>query len=150
MGIRRAEAILQARQHIRKGVSAAQWVRDMRAIGLGYRHTTMLADYRTVLHLEKKDGVARFIRRDRYPTSATMATVSWDIEKEFIYQVKVKSIVRPGEPLYERFIHVWTDAPMTPEMAEAEALRRYAEEEKYAEQVITSLQAWTPMRRVRE
>lgn len=150
MGIVRAETIARARKYIRGGVSASRWVADMRAKGLGYRHTDMRADYRSVLHLEKKEGAARFIRKDRYPTEKTMATVEWQLSKEYMYKVKVESVIKIGEVPTERMVNIMSDVPMTPGMVEAEVEERWGEWEKYAPEIITRLQLWTPVHRVME
>lgn len=150
MSIVRAETIARARVYIREGISAARWIREMRAKGLGYRHTTMRADYRSVLNLEQKEGLARFVRKDRYPTEKTMAAVTWETSKEYMYKVKVQSVIRLGEPITERFVNILSDVPMTPAMVEAEVAEQWGEWEKYKAETITQLQTWSAVRRVME
>ncbi|GAI53811.1 unnamed protein product [marine sediment metagenome] len=150
MGIIRAETIARARKYIREGVSASRWVREMREAGLSYRRTDMLADYRSVLQLEKKEGAFRYIRKDRYPTEATIAAVGWAISKEYMYKVKVQSVLRLGEPLTERFVNIQSDVPMTPAMVEAEVEEQWEQWERYAPELITGLQVWSAVRKVME
>jgi len=48
MSIIRAETIARMRGAFRKGLSAARFISDMQTVGLSYRRTDMLADWRTV------------------------------------------------------------------------------------------------------
>ncbi|GAH67403.1 unnamed protein product, partial [marine sediment metagenome] len=68
MGIVRAETIARMRIAFREGVSASRFIRDMKEVGLSYRRTDMLADYRSVAGLERVEGALRYVRKDRYPT----------------------------------------------------------------------------------
>lgn len=148
MSIIRAETIARMRGAFRKGLSASRFISDMRAIGLSYRRTDMLADWGSVNELEKKEGLLRYVRKDRYPAEKSMAAVSWTISKEYMYKVKVESVIRIGEPITERFVNIVTDVPMTPEMLEAEIEERWGEWEKYEGEQITKLQVWSAVRRV--
>lgn len=150
MGIVRAEIIARMRGAFREGVSASRFMRDMAAEGLRYRRTDMLADWRSVNELERKAGVVRYVRKDRYPTEKSMAAVTWQMSKEFMYKVKVQSIIKPGEPITERFVNIMSDVPMTPVMVEAEVEERWAEYEKYGMEEITGLQIWSAVRKVME
>lgn len=150
MGIERAEVIARMRGAFRQGLSASRFLKDMTAKGLSYRRTDMLADWRSVNELEVKEGLARFIRKDRFPTAKTMAAVTWATSKEFMYKVKVQSVVRLGEPMTERFVNILSDVPMTPAMIEAQVQQQWLEWEKYAAEEITGLQLWTAVRQVME
>lgn len=150
MGIVRAETIARARKSIREGISAGRWISDMKERGLSYRRTDMLADYRNVLHLERKEGALSFVRKDRYPTEKAMASVTWKISKEFMYVVKVQSVLRPGEPITERKVNILSDVPMTPTMIEAEVEERWGEWERYKAEEITKIQVWTAVRKTVE
>jgi len=130
----------------REGLSASRFIRDMQATGLSYRRTTMLSDWRSINEIEKKEGVIRYVRKDRYPTEKTIAAVTWETSKEYMYKVKVKSTIRPGEPITERFVNIMSDVPMTPGMVESEVLERWGEWEKYEPAAITGLQVWTAVR----
>lgn len=150
MGIVRAETIARMRGAFREGLSATRFIADMRAVGLSYRRTDMLADWRSVNELERKEGVLRFVRKDRYPTGTAMAAVTWETSKEYIYKIKVQSVVRLGEPITERFVNIMSDVPMTPAMIESEVEERWGEWEKYAAETITRLQVWSAVRKVME
>lgn len=150
MGIVRAETIARMRLAFREGVSATRFITSMRSAGLSYRRTTMLADWRSINELETKKDALKYIRRDRYPTEKTMASVTWDLSKEFMYVIKVKSVLRPGEPVTERNINIMSDVPMTPAMVEAEVMERWISYEKYGAEVVTGLQVWTAVRKVME
>lgn len=150
MGIVRAETIAKMRGAIRKGLSASRFITDMRAVGLSYRRTDMLADWRSVAGLEVKEGLLRYIRKDRYPTERSIAAVDWAVSKEYMYKVKVQSVLRLGEPITERFVNIISDVPMTPRMVEAEVEERWGEWEKYAPELVTGIQAWSAVRKVME
>lgn len=146
MGIVRQEVLQRMRGAFREGLSASRFIRDMQSAGLSYRRTTMLSDWRSVNEIERKEGVMRYVRKDRYPAEASMASVTWETSKEYMYKVKVNSTIRPGEPISERFVNIMSDVPMTPGMVESEVLERWTEWEKYAPETITGLQVWTAVR----
>lgn len=150
MGILRAEVIARMRGAFREGLSASRFIADMRAVGLSYRRTDMLADWRSVGQIDKKDGLVRFVRKDRYPTTATMAAVTWETSKEFMYKVKVQSVIQPGMPITERFVNIVSNVPMTPAMVEAEVEEQWGEWEKYKAEEITQIQVWSAVRKVME
>lgn len=150
MAIVRAEVIARMRGAFREGLSASRFLRDMREAGLSYRRTDMLADYRSVAGLERVEGALRYVRKDRYPTEKTIAAVGWNISKEFMYKIKVQSVLRLGEAITERFINIMSDVPMTPAMVEAEVSERWQEWERYAPELITGLQTWSAVRKVME
>lgn len=148
MGIVRAETIARMRGAFREGLSASRFISDMKAIGLSYRRTDMLADWRSINELERKEGVLRYVRKDRYPTEKTIAAVTWATSKEYMYKVRVQSVVKIGEPITERFVNIMSDVPMTPTMVEAEVAERWGEWEKYAAELLTGLQVWSAVRKV--
>jgi len=150
MGIVRAETIARMRGAFREGLSATRFIKDMAAVGLSYRRTDMLADWRSINELEVKEGLARHIRKDRYPTTKTMAAVTWNTSKEFMYKVKVKSVIKAGEPITERFVNILSDVPMTPAMIEAEVEKQWFEWEKYKAEEIVGLTTWSAVRKVME
>lgn len=150
MSIVRAEVIARMRIGFREGLSASRFISDMKAVGLSYRRTDMLADWRTVNQLEVKEGLLRYVRKDRYPTEKTIAAVGWAVSKEYMYKVKVQSVVKIGEPILERFVNITSDIPLTPAMVEAQVFDRWAKWEKYAEELITGVQTWTAVHKVME
>lgn len=150
MGIVRAETIARMRVGFREGLSASRFIADMKAVGLSYRRSDMLADWRSVNQVERKEGALRFVRKDRYPTEKSIAAVTWETSKEYMYKVKVQSVIRAGEPITERFVNLMSDIPLTPAMLEAEVEERWGEWEKYAAEEITRLQVWSAVRKVME
>lgn len=150
MGVVRSEVIARMRKGFRAGLSASKFIDKMRTAGLSYRRTDMLADWRSINQLERKEGAARYIRKDRYPTEKTIAAVEWALSKEYMYKVKVQSVVKAGEPITERFVNIMSDVPMTPAMVEAEVTERWGEWEKYAKEEIVGLQTWSAVRKVME
>jgi len=150
MGIVRAETIARMRIALRKGLSASRFIKDMRAVGLSYRRTDMLSDWRSVGQVEKKEGLLRYIRKDRYPTEATIAAVDWQVSHEYMYKVKVQSVVRVGEPITERFVNIMSDVSLTPGMLEAEVEKQWSEWERYAAEEITMIQPWSAVHKIME
>ncbi len=55
-----------------QGLSGNEALRRLREMGLGYRRQDFLNDYRTYTGREKAKDVAKYIRKDRYPTEAVM------------------------------------------------------------------------------
>lgn len=150
MGIVRAETIARMRGAIEKGISASRFIRDMREIGLGYRRADMLADYRSETEAKEKDGLLRFVRKDRYPAERTIAAVDWAVSKEYMYKAKVQTILRPGEPITERFVNVMSDIPMTPAMIEAEVEERWGDWPVSGQTPIVTITPWSAVRKVME
>jgi len=150
MAIERAEVIMRMAVAIAKGLSASTFIKEMQDVGLGYRRTDMLADWRSVGEIEKKEGELRYVRKDRYPTEKTIAAVQWELSQEYMYKVRVQSQLRVGEPITERFVNIMSDVPMTPAMIEAEVEEQWGEWERYAPEKITGLQTWSAVRKVME
>lgn len=151
MGLDRSITIARMRKAFREGVSASRFMRAEREAGRPvYRRTDMLADWRTINQLETKKDALKYVRKDRYPTEKVMAAVTWELSKEYMYVVKVKSRLKPDEPVIERNVNILSDVPMTPAMVEAEVMERWGEWEKYAAEEIVELQAWTAVRKVME
>ena len=124
-GIERAAVIPRIKSAIKAGKSASAFIRDMRAAGLGYRRTDMLADFRSAGNIEKKTGLLRFVRKDRMPSPALYADVSWKLSKEYLYKLKVQTRLRPGEPETERWVNIISDKPLTPGEWERELVLRW-------------------------
>jgi len=147
MAIERAIVIARMRAAFREGMSASRFLAQMRTEGLSYRRTTMLSDWRSVNEIERKAGALRYVRKDRMPSRTVVATVDWDIDKEFMYKMKVKSRLKPGEPIIERFVNIVTDKAMTPSEMEQEVFLRWGEWEKYAAEELVTVQAFTAVRK---
>ncbi len=67
-----------------------------------------------------------------------------------MYQVKVHSLLKPGEPLTERFVNIMSDVPMTPTMIEAQVREEWAGWERYGKEEITDIIPWSAVRKTIE
>ena len=150
MGIVRAETIARMRGALKKGLSASKFISNMRAAGISYRRSDMLADWRSVNQLAKKEGTLRFVRKGRYPTETVIAAVSWDLGTEYMYTVRVQSQTPEGVPEKPHFVNINTNVPMTPEMVEQRAIEERAKEEKYAGELLIAVTPWSAVRKVTE
>lgn len=150
MGIDRAEVIARMRGALRQGINASRFIKDMKAAGLSYRRTQMLSDWRSVNQLESKKELFRYVRKDYYPSPRVMATVSWNLSREFMYKVRVQSRLAPGEPLTERFVNIMSDVPLTPGGVEASVMEQWAMWERYQKETIVKITPETAIRRVLE
>jgi len=132
MSIIRMEVRQLMKAAIKRKQSASSFIWEMRQKGLGYRRTVMLADWRTAGDIEVKTGLAQYVRKDRYPSAASL--VVFETTKtmpEFMYQVKVKSIIHPDEPIDKQYVNLFSDVPMTPDMVEQAIIEKWAEWEQY-------------------
>ena len=150
MGIVRAEVIQRMSRAFKDGLSASRFIADMKSVGLSYRRTDMLADWREQSGIKIKDGLLRFVRKDRLPVSAVIASIKKDVDWSVMYKVKVWSRLRPDDPITERFVNIVSDAPMTPTMIESEVMEQWQQWERYAPEEITGLQVWSAYKRVSE
>lgn len=150
MGLKRATVIGLMRGAFRRGESASRFIGDMKVRGLTYRHTTMLADWRSVNELETKKDLMKYVRKDYYPTKAITAQVTWDLSEEYMYVVKVKSRREPGVPITERNVNITSDVPMTPRMVEQAVVEKWAEWEDYTAEAIEEIIPWGAVQRARE
>jgi len=142
----RSKVMSLMRTAIRKGQSRTAFLRDMKSQGLTYPRKTMLADWSGISDFIAKDGAMRSVRKDAYPADKTMVTTDWDIEGEFMYKVKVRSRLRPGEPMVERFVNIVSDAPMTPRMVEQAVVEKWSEWEDYTKETLEEIVPWTAIR----
>jgi len=150
MSIVRAEVVARMRGAFREGVSVTRFIKDMRAVGLSYRRTDMLADWREVNELEKKEGLARFVRKGYVPAERAAELKTWAMSREYMYKVKTQSRLRPDEPVVDRFVNIMSDTPMTIEEIESQVTDAWGEWEKYAAEELVTLQTWSAVHRVME
>ncbi len=147
MSIDRAVVIARMRSAFREGTSASRFLQQMRVEGLTYRRTDMLSDWRTVNEIERKEGTLRYVRKDRMPSQTVVATVDWEMSKEFMYKIRTQSRLKPGEPITERFVNILSDSPLTPEQMEQQVEQQWAEWEKYQSEELVGLQVWSAAQR---
>jgi len=146
MSLKRATAIALMRGAFRRGQSAGSFIRDMRERGLTYRRTDMLSDWRSVGKLEVKEGLMQYVRKDYYPTKASIAVVDWHIDKEFMYVSIVRSRLTPDVPIIERKVNIVTDVPMTPAMVQQAIIEKWTDWEQYTAEAIEEIIPWTAVR----
>lgn len=146
MPLKRATVIPLMRGAFRRGQSAGSFMRDMRERGLTYRRTDMLSDWRSINELEVKKGLMQYVRKDYYPTKASIAVVDWRIDKEFMYVSIVRSRLTPEVPITERKVNIVTDIPMTPAMVEQAIIEKWSEWERYTAEAIEEIVPWTAVR----
>jgi len=139
MAIERAEVIARMRGAFRKGQSASTFIKEITAEGLSYRRTTMLSDWRSINELESKKELYKYVRKDYYATSKSIAEVEWKLSKEFMYKVKVQTRIDPKRPPSERFVNIVSDIPMTPAMVEQAVVEKWAVWEKYLQETIEQI-----------
>ena len=144
----RAETIARMRGAFREGLSATRFIGEMKTAGLSYRRTEMLSDWRSVNELERKKDLLRYVRKDYYPTEKTIAAVSWELSKEYLYTVKVRSRLDPGQPITDRFVNILSDIPMTPGQISQAVIEKWVEWEKYQTEIIEDLVPWTAVHKV--
>ncbi|KKN26672.1 hypothetical protein LCGC14_0872390 [marine sediment metagenome] len=147
-GIERAEVVQRMKSAIKKGQSATAFIADMRKAGLSYRRTAMLADWRTQGDFTKKEGLLRFVRKDRYPSTEIVRAESWDMGKEFMFQVRLHIQRRPGEPLESQIVNITSDRPLTVGEMEQAALELDLDKYTAGEEKIVGATAETGIRRI--
>ncbi len=147
-GQRRSAVILRAKIAFKKGVSASKFLADMKARGLSYRRTDMLADWRSVNEVERKADAFKYVRKDRMPTAAVIAQVDWSLSREYMFKVKILSRIRPGEPILERFVNIMQDRPRTPGEIEALAWSLIQKQSPKLQAQVVSITAWTVLQKV--
>jgi len=148
MGVVRAEAIARMRVAFREGLSATKFISKMADIGLSYRRTDMLADWRNVNQIEAKEGRVRYVRKGYVPAKQTAEIKEWNMSREYMYKVKVQSRLRAGEPITDRFINIMSDKPLAVGQIESQVVSSWGEYEKYQPAELTGLQVWTAVQQV--
>jgi len=129
--LKRSTAILRMPQAILQGMTASGFLRKLKGLGLGYQKQRFLADWRSVAGIEKRKNAYKFVRRDRRPKMSALADVEWELEKEYMYKVRVFTRTSPDEPMQERFVNIPSDRPLLPEETEAEVERRWEDDWRY-------------------
>lgn len=148
MSILRAETIAKIRKGVKEGIGATRLYWELREVGPVTRKTLFFADYRTVTKMEEKKDLLKYVRKDRYPTAKIYAATTWNIAKEYMYIVKIKTRLRPDEPIVQHDISIQSDVPMTPTMIEEQVIEERIAEEKYLGETIFEIIPWSASRRV--
>jgi len=108
-------------------------------MGLSYRKTLMLSDWRTVSGIEAKKDLIKYVRKDRVPSARLLPDVEWELSREYMYKVNTLSRLKPDEPLQERFVNIMSDVPLSPTEVEQQVMSMWGEWEKYAQESIEGL-----------
>lgn len=145
---RRPSALLRMPKAIAGGMSASAFINQLRGLGLSYRRTTMLSDWRSASNVEAKKDTIKYIRKDRMPTAKSMADVEWDLSKEYMYKVNTWSRIKPDEPLTERFVNLMSDEPLSLAAIEQEIWESWGEWEKYAPERLAKVQVHSAFHRI--
>lgn len=149
-GEKRSAVILRAKIAFQKGISASKFINNMKERGLSYRRTDMLADFRSVNEVERKADAFKYVRKDYMPTAAVIAQVDWNLSSEYMYKVKIKSRIAPGEPLTERFVNIMQDRPLTPAEVEALTWSMIGEQSPKLQSQVVEVVPWTALHRIAE
>lgn len=131
--LRRPDALLLMPGAISRGLSATGFLRELQARGLGYRKTTFLADWRSQAGIEARKDVVKNIRKDRLPSTKTIADKEWEFHKGKQYMYRF-GYWMPGEDLGEEAKHginIMTDDIIKPQEAEALAWGKLRNIEEY-------------------
>lgn len=147
---KRSEVILRMRGAFRSGRSASSFITEMKTVGLSYRRTEMLADWRGVNELESKAGLLKNVRRDYYPSTKVMAELPWDMSQEYMYVLNIKTRRGDTEEIEDKRVNIMSDIPLTPGQVEAELWDRWSGYEKYQGEQLEAVQMHTAVRRVRD
>lgn len=138
--LRRPSAILKIPEAIARGLTVEGFIRELKAVGLSYRRTLMLADWRSAANIETKKNLLKYVRKDRIPTARVVADVEWALSKEYMYKANTWSRLRPDEPLTERFVNIMSNVPMTPAEIEQQVYSRWGEWERYSAEKLERVQ----------
>jgi len=138
--LRRPAAILKMPEAILRGLTPTAFIKELTDLGLSYRKTLMLSDWRSSAGIEAKKDLIKYVRKDRLPSIRVIADVEWELSQEYMYKVKVWSRLQPDEPLTERFVNLMSDVPLTPAQIEEQIYRRWGEWEKYSAESLERVQ----------
>lgn len=130
--LRRPTAILKIPDALTRGLSVTGFINELKGLGLSYRKTLMLSDWRSVSGVEARKDAIKFVRKDRLPSPKIIPDVEWELSKEYMYKVNTWSRLKPDEPLTERFVNVMSDVPMSPAEVEEQVTSQWGEWEKYS------------------
>lgn len=119
-GIIRVEVRHRMSAAIAAGKSASKFLTEMRSEGLGYRRTVFLSDWRSAANLKEKEGLLKYVRKDRLPSPQLFADTADKYSREFIYIMKVRTRLAPGEPTEDRLVSIQSDRQLTPTEMESE------------------------------
>lgn len=124
MGVDRSISIHKMRAAIKAGLSFTRFYREAAGEPWRKRKTVMLADWRDVGQITKKKGLARFVRKGYVPAKYMAHVEAWAMSREYMYNVRCESILRPDVKPAIRFVNIMSDTPLTIEAIEREVWER--------------------------
>ena len=124
-GQKRAAAQLVIRAAAAKKLSVSETIKQLKAKGLSYRRTTMLADWRNFSNIKKKEGLLKYVRKDRVPTAAIAQVRDWKLSREYLIKVKMQTRLKPTDHIVTRYVNIVSDKPMTPRDIETEIMKNW-------------------------
>jgi len=136
----RVVAIQKIPEAIARGLTVSGFIRELKAAGLSYRRTLMLADWRSAANIEARKDVIKYVRRDRYPTAKEYAETEWPWREEWAYKLRVRTILLPGKSITEHFVIIESDKPLTCAEMEQQVYSRWGEWEHYEPELLTGVQ----------
>lgn len=134
---------------IAKGLSPTAFLWEMKSIGLGYRKTEFLADWREAAGKKLKVDRYKYVRRDRRPPVSAMIDVEWVMEQEYMYKLRIFTREAEGAPLVESFVNIRRDYPLTPAEQEAAVFQLWEDRPEDYPEILERVQAFEAYRRVR-
>jgi len=129
--LHRSTSLLLMPDAILRGLTPTAFIRELTSLGLSYRRTTMLSDWRNVSGTEARKDVIKYVRKDRLLSARSMAEVDWDMRHKYMYQF---SVWMEGEPLGKKAkigVNIMSDEPLTPKQAEGVFWERWKDVERY-------------------
>lgn len=150
MPIERSVVIMKMKQAFAEGLSASSFIKEMQAEGLGYRRTTMLADWRTASEKEAKKGLLRYVGKNLMPT-ATVQAKSWQkMTTQYMYTLRIQARRTPTGEIESSFRNIGSDVPLTIGEIEAEMWYRIKKQSPPLLSLVTSITAWSAFEKVLE
>lgn len=147
--LRRPAALLKIPQAIARGLTVEGFIRQLKASGMSYRRTLMLADFRSVSNTTAREGLLRYIRKTVFPSLRLIADVEWEkMTHEYMYRVKVFYREKPRGKLQEEFRNVMSNTPLTIEEIERTFEQRVSEKYDIETFRLVRVEAWSAFRRV--
>lgn len=136
--VRRPSAILKIPKLVAQGFSPEGIIRQLKFDLLSYRRTIMLSDIRSIMGIEVRKDVLKYVRKDRMPSPKLLADVEWRLGDEYMYKLRVQSQLKAGQPLTERFVNIMSDKPLTISQVEERLTELWGTFEKYGEERLKS------------
>lgn len=124
MAIERAIWPHKMKQALAEGLSFSRFYNEAAGEPWRGRKTDMLAEWRDVGELKKKEGLARYVRKGYVPSERAAEVHVWAMSKEYMYKVRCETVLRPDMPVVTRFVNIMSDSPMTVGAIEREIWER--------------------------